>query len=74
MYLPLVPYLLEKGNFAWGVLPIFFFYCVLASEIYSLKTGEVSMTSAAIPGRKVTPRAHAPSRKSRRKAGKARGR
>ena len=47
MYLPLVPYLLEiRGNFAWGVLPIFFFYCVLASEIYSLKTGEVSMTSA----------------------------
>jgi hypothetical protein len=47
MYLPRVPYLLEvKGSFAWGVLPIIFFYFVLASEIYSVETGEVSMTSA----------------------------
>jgi Glycosyltransferase family 87 len=44
LYLPLVPYFLEvKGNFAWGVLPIFLFYFVLASEIYSVQTSELSM-------------------------------
>ena len=47
LYLPLVPYFLEvKGNFAWGVLPIILFYIVVAFEIYSLWTGELSMTSA----------------------------
>lgn len=47
LYLPLVPYFLEvKGGFAWGVLPIILFYVVIASEIYSLWTGEFSMTSA----------------------------
>ena len=44
LYLPLVPYFLEvKGNFAWGVLPIILFYFVLASEIYSVQTSELSM-------------------------------
>ena len=44
LYLPLVPYFLEvKGNFAWGVLPIILFYYVLASEIYSVQTCELSM-------------------------------
>jgi DMSO/TMAO reductase YedYZ heme-binding membrane subunit len=39
-YLPFVPYFLEvKDRFAWGVLPIIFFYFALASEIYSLQTG-----------------------------------
>jgi Glycosyltransferase family 87 len=47
LYLPLVPYFLEvKGSFAWGVLPIIFFYVVVAFEIYSLWTEELSMTSA----------------------------
>jgi hypothetical protein len=40
----LVPYFLEvKGNFVWGVLPIILFYFVLASEIYSVQTSELSM-------------------------------
>src|SRR5262249_16988536 len=46
-YLPLVPFFLEiKGDFAWGVLPIIFFYFALASEIYSLQTSELPMTVA----------------------------
>jgi hypothetical protein len=44
LYLPFVPYFLEvNGNFAWGVLPIILFYFVLASEIYSVQTSELSI-------------------------------
>ena len=44
LYLPLVPYFLEvKGSFAWGVLPIILFYLIVAFEIYSVQTRELSM-------------------------------
>jgi hypothetical protein len=42
MYLPRIPYFLEvKGGFAWGALPIIFFYSVLACEIYRFETGDL---------------------------------